>query len=108
MIFTSTRNPRRVSEAIYSFELIPRAIYTSFEIDTRSHKQSQRCSEIDSRSPSNSNWCLWNQHTISRRIWDALIPIVARALGNNLSEESTKRRLMQLEMYPTRQEQRII
>ena len=30
MIFISTRNPRRVSEVIYSTNLIPRAIYTLF------------------------------------------------------------------------------
>jgi len=28
-----------------------------FEIDTRSHKQPQCRSEIDRRSPPNSNWC---------------------------------------------------
>ena len=66
-----------VSETIYSTKSDPMSNPKHyFEIDTWSHEQSQCCSEIDTRSPSNRPRCSWNRHTIPRRTWKALIPLI--------------------------------
>ena len=40
----------------------------------------------------NSNQCSWNQYTIPRRTWDALIPLAVRILATtNEKPQSTER-----------------
>ena len=71
-IFTSTRNPRRVSEAICSFKLIPRAIYTLF-LDRHTIPTPLRDRHTISAK---QQLMSLNQQMIPRRTWDALIPLV--------------------------------
>ena len=77
-----------------------------FEIDIRSHKQSQRWSEIDTQSPPNSNWCPWITHDPTPNLGCSDTNCCAYR-DNNLSENPpTWRRLDAAGEATTRQEQR--
>ena len=99
-IFTSKWNSKRVFKMIYSTKFDSssnsNAVLRSTHDPTNSSNAAPR-STYDLRQTATQ--CSWNQHTIPRRTWDALIPIIARK-GQQLMRNSKQKEIDAAEKYP--------